>query len=102
MTQMDDFCALSYAQAVTAQFLIVHTRGFDPAKNMRDFPATNTRDVPVEHGTGDALLIFGYDRIGAGRLAPAGSWPERGAQFLRIAIIAARAEMYTIEQVDGC
>jgi hypothetical protein len=50
----------------------------DPAKNMRDFA--------VKHGAGDALLIFGHDRMGAG------TW------FLRIAVIATRAGVYTIEQ----
>jgi hypothetical protein len=84
---MDDFCALSYAQAVTAQFLIVHTRGFDPAKNMRDFPATNTRDVPVEHGTGDALLVLGHHRMVA------------GTGFLRTTVIATRAGLHTKNQL---
>jgi hypothetical protein len=58
----------------------------DPAKNTRDFPATNTRDFPVQHGAGDAFLVFGHHR----RVA--------GTGFLGIAVISARAGMYTIEQ----
>ena len=51
----------------------------DPAKNMRDFA--------VEHGAGDAFLVFGHNRMGT------------RAGFLRIAIIAAWAGMYTIEHI---
>jgi hypothetical protein len=63
-------------------------------------PATNMRGFPVQHGAGDALLVFSHDQVIAGRpphlrfgagVAPAGSRPERGAGFLRVAIIAARA-----------
>jgi hypothetical protein len=50
-------------------------------------PAKNTRDFAVKHGTGDAFLVFGHNRM------------VTGTRFLRIAIIAARAGIYTIEHI---
>ncbi len=41
---------------------------------------------PVEHGTGDALLVFCHGRMGA------------GTGFLRVAVIAAWAGLHTKTQ----
>jgi hypothetical protein len=40
------------------------------------------RDFAVEHGTGDALLVFGHNRMGA------------GTGFLGIAVMATRARVH--------
>jgi len=50
----------------------------------------------IEQGTRDPLLIFGHQRMCAGRLAPAGSRPERGAWLKRITIISTWAGIHTI------
>ena len=65
-----------FSQSITAQLFIIHTRHFDMNID------------PIQHGTGNALLVFGNDN----RRTPTG--------FLWIKINSAGAGMYTIRRVS--
>jgi len=58
-----------FTHTIPAQFFIINSWDFDAASRINS----------IEQGTRDPLLIFRHQCMCAGRLAPSGSRPERGA-----------------------